>query len=51
MADQTATLQFQFAMLQGVIGESWSIKSIKAGHEPMISRPGELARVLVAETY
>jgi hypothetical protein len=50
-ADQTATLQFQLAMLQGVMDETWSIKTIKAGHEPFLSQPENLAKVLLQQTF
>lgn len=49
--DKTATTQFQFAMLQGVIDRTWSIKSLKAGHEPFLSQPANLAKVLLQPTY
>ena len=47
MEDKTATVAFQFQMLQGVIDNTWSIKSIKAGHEPFLSQPANLAKVLL----
>jgi hypothetical protein len=48
--DKTATVEFQFQMLQGVIDKTWSIKSIKAGHEPFLSQPANLAKVLLQPT-
>ncbi|KAM0796599.1 Alpha/beta hydrolase fold-1 [Usnea florida] len=45
--DKTATVAFQFQMLQRVIDNTWSIKSIKAGHEPFLSQPANLAKVLL----
>ena len=49
--DKTATVEFQFQMLQAVIDKTWSIKSIKAGHEPFLSQPANLARVLLQPTF
>ena len=49
--DKTATVDFQFQMLQGVIDNTWSIKSIKAGHEPFLSQPANLAKVLLQPTF
>lgn len=49
--DKTATVSFQFQMLQGVIDKTWSIKSIKAGHEPFLSQPANLAKVLLQPTF
>ena len=49
--DKTATTQFQLKMLQGVIDGTWSIKSLKAGHEPFLNRPAELAKVLLQPSY
>jgi hypothetical protein len=49
--DKTATVEFQFQMLQGVIDKTWSIKSIKAGHEPFLSQPANLAKVLLQPTF
>ena len=48
--DKTATVEFQFKMLQGVIDKTWSIKSIKSGHEPFLSQPANLAKVLLQPT-
>jgi hypothetical protein len=48
--DKTATVEFQFQMLQGVIDKTWSIKSIKSGHEPFLSQPANLAKVLLQPT-
>ncbi|MCJ1386030.1 hypothetical protein MMC17_009155 [Xylographa soralifera] len=48
--DKTATVQFQFQMLQAVIDKTWSIKSIKAGHEPFLSQPANLAKVILQPT-
>jgi pimeloyl-ACP methyl ester carboxylesterase len=48
--DKTATVEFQFQMLKGVIDKTWSIKSIKAGHEPFLSQPANLAKVLLQPT-
>ncbi|KAI9659871.1 MAG: hypothetical protein M1821_001223 [Bathelium mastoideum] len=45
--DKTATPQFQLTMLQGVIDSTWTIKSLKAGHEPFLSQPANLVRVLL----
>ena len=49
--DQTATLQFQFMMLQGVADNTWSIKSLASGHESFISHTENLAEVLLQKTY
>jgi hypothetical protein len=49
--DLTAPLAFQLDMLKGVIDESWAVRSIRSGHEPMLSRPKELADVLLAGRY
>jgi hypothetical protein len=49
--DKAATVEFQFQMLQGVIDKTWSIKSIKAGHEPFLSQPANLAKVLLQPTF
>ena len=49
--DKTATVEFQFKMLQGVIDKTWSIKSIKSGHEPFLSQPANLAKVLLQPTF
>lgn len=49
--DKTASIDFQLTMLKGVMDETWSVKSIKSGHEPFLSRPAELAKVILAPTY
>lgn len=49
--DQTATVQFQLGMLQGVMDETWSVKTISAGHEPFLSQPVNLAKVLLQPTF
>ncbi|MCJ1460417.1 hypothetical protein MMC28_010799 [Mycoblastus sanguinarius] len=49
--DKTATVEFQFQMVKGVIDNTWSIKSIKAGHEPFLSQPANLAKVLLQSTF
>ncbi|KAH8695015.1 Alpha/beta hydrolase fold-1 [Talaromyces proteolyticus] len=49
--DKTATIQFQLTMLQAVMDDTWSIKTIKAGHEPFLSQPVNLAKVLLQPTY
>jgi len=49
--DKTATVEFQFQMLLAVIDKTWSIKSIKSGHEPFLSQPETLAKVLLQPTY
>ena len=49
--DKMATFQFRFQMLQTVIDETWSIKNIKSGHEPMLSQPSNLAEVLLQPTF
>ncbi|QKX61748.1 uncharacterized protein TRUGW13939_08904 [Talaromyces rugulosus] len=49
--DKTATIPFQLTMLQGVMDETWSIKTIKAGHEPFLSQPANLAKVLLQPTF
>ena len=48
--DKAATVEFQFQMLQGVIDKTWSIKSIKCGHEPFLSQRANLAKVLLQPT-
>ncbi|KAI0970006.1 Alpha/Beta hydrolase protein [Xylaria arbuscula] len=48
--DKTATVEFQFQMLQAVIDDTWTIKSIRSGHEPFLSQPAALAKVLVQPT-
>jgi hypothetical protein len=50
-ADETATIQFQLTMLQGVMDGTWSIKTIKAGHEPFLSQPMNLAKLLLQPTF
>ena len=45
--DKTANVQFQLAMLQGVMDSTWTIKSLRAGHEPFLSRPSDLVKVLL----
>lgn len=49
--DATASLDFQLTALKGVIDETWAVKSIHSGHEPMLSRPKELTDVLLAPRY
>ena len=49
--DKTATVEFQFMMLKGVMDKTWSVKSIKAGHEPFLSQPANLAKVLLQPTF
>lgn len=48
--DKTATLEFQLTMLQSVIDSTWSVKSLKAGHAPMITQPANLATLLLQPT-
>lgn len=49
--DKAAVVPFQFQMLQGVIDSSWCIKSIRAGHEPFLSQPEHLARLLLSASH
>jgi hypothetical protein len=49
--DATAPLDFQLTMLKGVIDETWAVRSIHSGHEPMVSQPKDLADVLLAPRY
>lgn len=49
--DHAMPLDFQVGMLKEVIDETWVVKSLGSGHEPMISRPKELADVLLAPRY
>lgn len=49
--DAAATLDFQMMALKGVIDETWSVRSIHSGHEPMLSKPKELTDVLLAPRY
>ncbi|KAL8830818.1 MAG: hypothetical protein Q9191_001216 [Dirinaria sp. TL-2023a] len=49
--DKCASPDFQLQMLKGVIDSTWSIKSIKSGHEPFLSQPGNLAKVLLQPTF
>lgn len=45
--DKLMAVQFQFQMLQRVIDNTWSIKSIKTGHEPFLTHTAYFAKVLV----
>lgn len=49
--DKCASPDLQLQMLKGVIDSTWSIKSIKSGHEPFLSQPGNLAKVLLQPTF
>lgn len=49
--DAVANLNFQMMALKGVVDETWSVRSIHSGHEPMLSKPKELTDVLLAPRY
>ena len=49
--DKCASTDFQLHMLKGVIDSTWSIKSIKSGHESFLSQPENLAKVLLQPTF
>ena len=51
MDDVAAPIAFQLAMLQGVGDSTWSLKSIHSDHEPMLSKPQQLAELLLSTDY
>lgn len=49
--DLVAPYNFQSHMLSQVIDKTWSVKSIKSGHEPFVSNPKGLAKLLTQPNF